>query len=358
MNFRKLTLATLSLVLLSFSCNNDDDQVIIPDRDRQEVYDEDIIEIEEYLSTHFYNYEEFNANPAYSLANDEFELVFDTISGDNSDKTPLIDQVTFKTVTQNDVDYKLYYLVVREGLNKNVHGLDKASVIYNGTLTDGTTFDSAVTIGNGQPFNLTGVGAQGGVVAGFREGLTEFKTSDGFTESADGSTVFHNHGIGAVFIPSGLGYFSTPVGSIPQYSPILFRFNVISRGNTDFDLDGIPSHLEDLSMTGDGLEDNTDGDLLVNFIDNDDDGDGVLTRDEVEKKVYTENGGASFTTQAEAQTFFDNNAAADETFVSIEKQSDGTYILNTVIIPNTNNTDSPDLPDYLDDTVTNDLSED
>lgn len=351
MNLRKLTLATLSLVLLSFSCNRDDDQVIVPDRDRQEVYDEDIVEIEEYLSTHFYNYEDFDETNPYSLANDEFELVFDTIEGINASKTPLIDQVTFKTVTENGVEYKLYILNVREGLNKNVHGLDRAAVNYNGTLVDGTSFDSAVTPAF---FNLTTVGSQGGVVTGFREGLTAFKTADSFTEAADGSVVYHNHGIGAVFIPSGLGYFSRPVGSIPQYAPIFFRFNVYSRSNTDFDLDGIPSYLEDLSMSGDGLDDNTDGDLLVNFIDNDDDGDGVLTRDEVEKKAYTE---TPFSTEAEAQTYFDNNAAADEVFVSINRENNGTYILNTVIVPNTNNTDSPDLPDYLDDTVTNNLSE-
>lgn len=356
MNLRKLTLATLSIVLLSFSCKKDDGPEIIPDRDRQEVYDEDLIEIEEYLETHFYNYEEFNANPEYSLANDEFELVFDTIEGANADKIPLMDQVIAKTITQDGIDYKLYILKVREGLNKNVHGLDKAAVTYNGTLVDGTSFDSAVTPAF---FNLTTVGSQGGVVAGFREGLIEFKTADGFTEAADGSVVYHNHGIGAAFIPSGLGYFSRPVGSIPQYAPIFFRFNVYSRSNTDFDLDGIPSYLEDLSMSGDGLDDNTDGDLLVNFIDNDDDGDGVLTRDEVIKKAYTKNeSDVEFATEADAQMYYDNNAATDEVFVSIEIENDGTYILNTVVVPNTNTSDSPDLPDYLDNTVTNNLSDD
>ncbi len=356
MNLRKLILASLSILLLTVSCRRDDDQTIVPDRDRQEVYDENIMEIEEYLSTHFYNYDEFDAANPYSLANDQFELVFGAIEGGNADKTPLMDQVIEKTVTQDGIDYKLYILKVREGLNKDVHGLDNAAVSYRGTLSDDTSFDSAVT-----PvlFPLTSVGSQGGVVTGFREGLTEFKTADGFTQSTDGSVVYHNHGIGAVFIPSGLAYFSvSPNADIPQYAPIFFTFNVVSRSNTDYDLDGIPSHLEDLSMTGDGLDDNTDGDLLVNFIDNDDDGDGVLTRDEVEKKAYTENGGASFTTEAEAQSYFDTNAAADEIFVSINLESNGIYTLNTVIVPNTNNTDSPDLPDYLDDTVTNDLSED
>ena len=360
MNLRKFTFTILSVALVSFSCKKDDDGVPPPPpRDKQEVYDEDILEIEDYLETHFYNYEAFDdANP-YSLANDEFELVFDTISEENGteDKTPLMDMLggalSIKTVTEDGIDYKLYILTVREGLGDALHGLDKAVVTYDGTLSTGDSFDSAVTPIS---FNLTTVGSLGGVVNGFREGLTEFKTSTGYTDNSDGTTVYHSHGIGAVFIPSGLGYFSTPVGSIPSYTPIFFKFGLINRNNTDYDIDGVPSHLEDLNADGSGMDDNTDGDSFVDFIDNDDDGDGILTRYEVEKKEYVkDDGNTPFTTKAAAQSYYDNNVAADEIFIGIDQENDGTFTLHTLRAPNTNSTDSPDLPDYLDPTVANDI---
>ncbi len=50
--------------------------------------------------------------------------------------------------------------------------------------------------------------------------------------------------------------------------------------NLDSDHDGVRNALEDLNQDGDYTNDDTDGDGLPNFIDNDDDGDGNLTADE------------------------------------------------------------------------------
>ena len=47
------------------------------------------------------------------------------------------------------------------------------------------------------------------------------------------------------------------------------------------DNDGIPAELEDLNGNGDLEDDDTDGDGLPNYIDADDDGDNVLTADEI-----------------------------------------------------------------------------
>ncbi|WP_299891793.1 hypothetical protein [uncultured Lacinutrix sp.] len=307
MNVRKFLTPILLLSIVIISCKPDDDAVSqTPDRDRQEVYDENIIEIEEYLSTHFFNYEDFALNAAYSdfsmtpatiTPNDEFEVVFDTIDENNMDKTPIIDflnastfpKLIAKTITQDNVDYKLYILQLRgsvddiNALGNNIHPLDEAVVEYNGFLPDGDSFDKAVFPIS---FNLTTVGSIGGVVTGFREALIEFKTSVGFTENTDtsgnpdGTITNHNHGIGAVFIPSGLGYFRNAPLGVPSYSPIFFTFNTIDRNDTDFDLDNVPSYLEDLNNNEDGEDDNTDGDSAPDYIDNDDDNDGVLTRDE------------------------------------------------------------------------------
>lgn len=55
---------------------------------------------------------------------------------------------------------------------------------------------------------------------------------------------------------------------------------VITATLTEDDNDGIPAALEDINGNGDLEDDDTDGDGLPNYIDADDDGDNVLTKDE------------------------------------------------------------------------------
>lgn len=298
MNIKNFTLSVLSLFFVMTSCKPNDDEIdLVPLRDEAEVYQENLEEIETYLETHFFNYDEFNFQDIDAPENDDFVVRMDTISAENGtqDRIPISEMsggdgmmgvLNFKIVEQGDINYKLYFLKLREGKGDKLHALDRAIVTYNGTLTDKAVFDSAVTPIN---FNLTTIGQIGGVVTGFREGLLEFKTSTGVTTAPDGVDTFSGHGIGAVFIPSGLGYFaSPPIGSgIGLYAPIIFSLSLIDRLDTDFDQDGIPSHLEDLSdgngaMTGDGngFNDDTDGDGIPNFADSDDDNDGVLTINE------------------------------------------------------------------------------
>ena len=45
----------------------------------------------------------------------------------------------------------------------------------------------------------------------------------------------------------------------------------------DYDLDGVPTVAEDLNGDGNLANDDTDGDGIPNFLDNDDDGDMILT---------------------------------------------------------------------------------
>ena len=354
MKLRKITLAVLLLTVFNFSCKKEDvTSAQVQERDETEVYNEDITEIEEFLATHTYNYDNFDFTDPYSLANDDFEVVFDTIDDSNPDAIALIDrpELTYKTVEQNGIDYKLYILKIREGLGKEIHTLDRAIVTYRGEVLDGNSFDFNVVPAS---LNLTtGYTPEGtavnGVVRGFREGVIEFKTATDYTENSDGSLNIHNQGIGVVFIPSGLGYFSQYVPTIGTYNPILFKLHVIERNFTDFDDDNIPSYLEDIDSDSDGYNDNTDGDVLPNFIDPDDDGDGVLTKNEVEAKQYTEDGSmVAFSTKAEAQAFYDNNAAANEIFVKIEYLSTGFYKLHTTVLTDTNNDGTPD---YLDASV-------
>ena len=51
---------------------------------------------------------------------------------------------------------------------------------------------------------------------------------------------------------------------------------------TDHDNDGVPSILEDLNGDRYLINDDTDSDTLPNYRDSDDDGDGTLTKDELD----------------------------------------------------------------------------
>ena len=302
MKLSKITILGLALLVSFFGCKKDDDAVTVtPDRDRAEVYAEDLAAIETFLETHYYNYDDFDSsqpysdtstNPVSNTQNDDFKIEFFEITDTtptstlslmdmlNNDPSVTTNVLKFKMVTDfTGQEYKLYYLIVREGLGSTLHSLDRAVVTYTGTTLEENLFDSSVSPVN---FNLTQISTNSGVIQGFRESLIEFKTSETFTENMnDGTVVYHNHGIGAAFIPSGLGYFSSFIsGTLNGYNPLLFRFNLISRNDTDYDLDNIPSHLEDLNNNNDGFDDDTDNDTINNFFDNDDDGDGVLTRDE------------------------------------------------------------------------------
>ncbi|MFD2824346.1 FKBP-type peptidyl-prolyl cis-trans isomerase [Lacinutrix iliipiscaria] len=342
MKLRKITLGIAALMVTVTSCNKDDESTsTVPDRDRAEVYAEDIVEIEEYLETHFYNYEEFDFGDPYSLANDTYKIVVSEIPEGNPDNvTSLMDspELSFKMVTDpsdETIEYKLYYLTVREGLGSHLNFIDQAFVSYEGTLSDETVFDSAVTPVS---FNLTTVGLTSGVVTGFRESLLEFKTSTGFTDNGDGTLTYHGHGIGMSFIPSGIGYFSQPIGDVDSYTPIFFKFNLVDTVILDHDNDGIPSYLEDLDGDKDVFSDDTDEDVSPNFLDTNDDGDSLLTVDEIEKVEYIVD-----TNIGEMEPILASNEYEVD-----RSEEDGVITINTIILTDSN---SDGIPDYLDDTI-------
>lgn len=342
MNLRKLVLLFIGLFVVFTACNNDDDSpTAVPPRDRGEVYEEDIAEIEEFLRTHFYNYEDFDFNNPNNPDNDTFKIVFDTIAGVNSDKISLMDrpELEFKTVENSGVDYKLYYLNVRTGDGNEIHFCDEAFVTYEGSLTTGYVFDSAV---NPAAFNLITVGQSAGVVTGFQQGIIQFNTSTGFTDNGDGTTTYHGHGIGAVFIPSGLGYFQQPLVGVPSYSPLIFTFTLYERTLLDHDGDNVYSYLEDINNNGDVFDDDTDGDFGPNFIDNEDDSDGYFTADELDYNTYVVDTNIGETEPVLAENEYemsrteDNGIITIETFILVVRdstQSETPDYLNVNVIP-------------------------
>jgi hypothetical protein len=287
--------------LLWISCNNDDDNIglggiVVPPREFDEVAAEDEAEIEEFLQTHFYNYEEFETPPA----DFDYKIRIDTIAGDNADKTPLIDQVESEVIRRSASDFgleqdsgeiplTLYYLTAKrrepspEGLSPTIG--DSVLVRYVGAYLDGKAFDATPNyVWQELPFFLRG----------YQVAMTKFisGSEDAFFVNTDGTSGFTNNGIGMMIFPSGLGYYNDNSRGVIPYSPLIFTVDLgLVVEDTDSDNDGIPSYLEDVDGSGDLFDDNTDEEvelnslnaiITVNFLDSDDDGDGTPTRDEIE----------------------------------------------------------------------------
>lgn len=269
----------IAMLTITVSCKKDEDDgpEVIPPRDRGEEAIRAQAEIEEFLETHFYNYEDFQADP------ENFKLVFDTIAGDNASKTPLIEQVSYKEVidaVDMDVKYKLYYLKVREGAGERPNFSDYTINTYDGRFLDLELFDNSVIPVR---FSLVDGPSSPGIIRGLQQAIIEFKGAGNIISNPDGTLSFEDYGIGAVFVPSGLGYYQyPPAGDLLPYEQLIFSFELFASEVADHDNDGIPSYMEDLNNNQILTDDDTDDNGVPNYLDNDDDGDGRLTEYEIE----------------------------------------------------------------------------
>lgn len=187
----------------------------------------------------------------------------------------------FKMVQNDDhkVNYKVYYLKLREGTNQSTTAVDSVYVSYKGILTTDGQFDYSES-----PiwFQLQTV------VAGWGEIIPLFKTGTYDTTEGPNPTTFSNFGAGVMFLPSGLGYYNQiPSAYIPSYSPLIFSFKLKSQRYRDHDRDGILSKDEvDPTVVGQKPEKyDSDGDGFANMYDLDDDGDHYLTKKEIHKNA-------------------------------------------------------------------------
>lgn len=253
------------VVLATFlvACPNTDDATIPPPRDYEEVYLEDIAEIEDFLDTHFVT---VDAN-----YNTTFELIPD---GGSQMPISSMTELQSKPVVKHDITYTVYYLKLREGLGEAPTRVDSAFIAYKGIVpSDITTIFDQKT----DPvwFQLEDV------IRGWGEIIPEFKTGT-YTDNPDGTITFNDYGAGVMFIPSGLGYFNQSVGNIPSYSPLIFNFKLYDKRFRDHDRDKILSKNEYGGIDFSVEPVDTDGDGLPDYLDVDDDNDGVLTKTEIE----------------------------------------------------------------------------
>ncbi|QNM86437.1 FKBP-type peptidyl-prolyl cis-trans isomerase [Polaribacter pectinis] len=211
-----------------------------------------------------------------------YDSTLDSVKLLTSGKTALSEDANLKSidVTENDIDYILYYYVNRIGNPEPVKGfptvMDSVLVKYSGqrilkTDSLSTTFDR----NNGIWFTLNSV------IRGWAYSFPKFKGGKNVT--ANGPITYENGGKGILFIPSGLAYRNVGNTSIGANENLLFYINLYDIiENTDHDNDGVASIFEDPDGDLDPRNDDTDGDFIANYLDVDDDNDGTLTKDEDE----------------------------------------------------------------------------
>ncbi|AWG21962.1 hypothetical protein FFWV33_10740 [Flavobacterium faecale] len=296
--FKFYFILSLTTVLL-FSCSKNDNNITItPLRDYQEQFTAENVMIEEYLKT---NYITITQAPGDQTDQD---VVFAKITAGQPSIYSYLNSTTFpklltRPVQLHGITYKMYYLVLREGTGQSPTNVDNVLVSYKGQYLSETTASDLTTLTTTffeevkfpqSMFNLFT-----DIVRGRAEILPKFKTGTS-SEGVNGAVVHNNFGAGIMFIPSGLAYYNSGSSTIPGYAPLIFSFKLYALQRLDHDGDGILSVDEDIN--GDGYMytylqypsdypvvptnlDDTDGDLVPNFLDLDDDGDGYSTKVEI-----------------------------------------------------------------------------
>ncbi len=333
MNYKYSILFICLLILTVVSCEKDENTVAaVPPNDRGEQQVIDSISLKSYLSTHYYNSEALN-----SLANPRLEDLVITELPDGEtlpiNTTLLIDDVEQNSTTYLEVDYKYYILKIKPGEGESPNFSDSVRVNYSGSLTNGNVFDSSAAP---VVFDLVYV------ITGWSRVMPEFKTSGSYVSNPDGSVSYNGYGMGAMFLPSGLGYFSTYRSGIPSYSNLVFKFELVQMEFNDHDSDNIPSYMEVSESNEFDLLIDTDENKVFNFNDSDDDGDGTATSDEIQIDSYTNE------TEQGLQDELDAILLSSHQFISpISTLADGTFTANIITLVDDNGNG---IPNYLDDT--------
>lgn len=301
-----------------FSCSKDDPSAIIePPRDYQKQYDAEIALIETFLKESYINVIYY---PGFV---EDQDVTIKKIDAGQPSIYSYLNATTYpkllvRPVKVHDIEYKLYYLVLRPGVGESPTNVDGVFASYKGTYLT----QSAATATKPSVFTTTlfeevkfpqTIQSLNSVITGWSETFPQFKTGTSKI-NADGTVTHNDFGAGVMFLPSGLGYYNLGANSIPAYTPLIFSFKLYSIQRLDQDNDGIFSYQEDLNNDNyiynylnttlfptapvDGIryaDDFPDKDGIPNFFDIDDDGDNYTTKLEITKPtgkvgVVIENG--------------------------------------------------------------------
>ena len=117
--------------------------------------------------------------------------------------------------------------------------------------------------------------------------------------------------------------------------------------NADYDIDGVPTNTEDINANGNYGDDDTDNDGIPDFVDDDDDGDMVLTQFEL---VNTRPSPRTL------NSYSDTDGDGTPNYLDDDDDGDGTLTINEDYNGDANPTNDDinnnGIPDYLDDQVT------
>ena len=283
-----LLIATVSL----FSCSKN--TTVTPPRDYTVQNNTDNADIEEYLKNNFIT---VINHPGF---NDDQNV---TIAPIANGETSIWDQKTYQLKTRitniHNIDYTIYYLVLRQGEGDSPCNVDGVLTSYKGSYLDRVITTGTATTVTATDFEDVlypqSMVSLYSTITGWSEIFPQFKTGT-YSSNSDGTVSHKDFGAGVMFIPSGLAYYATGSGIIPAYAPLVFSFKLFEIQRLDQDGDGIPSYLEDIN--GDGYVydyrntvnyssatapnvDDTDGDTIPDFLDVDDDNDNYTTKLEI-----------------------------------------------------------------------------
>jgi FKBP-type peptidyl-prolyl cis-trans isomerase FkpA len=265
MNLKKL-LFLFTLLASIIACNNDDDNAVDNfDAAAQAIADDaDLIE---YFKSHYYipATEEESFGTVDTIMNNEVSL-YDGLG----------DELKIQEITREEIDYKLYYLTLNEGINDNPTRYDSVFVKYRGFTLDSVKFDENISFNTPRAWlDLVNV------IQGWKYGFPNFKSGTNISQAGEPIT-FEDTGKGILFLPSGLAYSNLEVDNGLSNLPIFFHIELAQVLRSDHDNDGILTRYEDINGDGDldAVNDDTDGDGFPDYFDIDDEGDGVFTIDE------------------------------------------------------------------------------
>ena len=249
MKLKKFSLLLICAIIGFVACKKDDDgdvEEFIP-RDRAEQQVADMDSIGKYLDSHYVNLDELLAKGGDAGIEDIVIVEVEEDDEAPDGYTLLRDAVGEpKSLTYADVAYQYYVLEINEGGGEGSPTFaDTVQILYEGSLLDGTMFDSKYVPDN-NPLDLTGL------IKGWQAVIPNFNIAESYVENSDGTVDYYNSGLGVMIIPSGLAYFysSTPGES---YAPLVFKFELLDYEENDHDGDGIPSYLEDLNSNGESF---------------------------------------------------------------------------------------------------------
>lgn len=345
----KYSIYLLTFVFVCISCEQDDDDdfFLVPDRDRTEQQVSDKDSILNYLSTHYYNsgFFESGSNHKYTEI-----VITKLLEGEDmpADHTLLIQAVETREAEYLETQYEYYILNINQGGGDAPTFTDQVRVRYEGSTiySDSDTvniFDFNVTPSD---FFLQADGVNLSTIKAWQLVFPEFNAASDF-ESNNGTIDFSNFGLGVMFVPSGLAYFASapPNSGIAVYENLIFKFELLQVEVGDPDGDGIPSYIEDIDLNLDVSDDDTDEDSFPNFIDRDDDNDGVLTINELMPNEYI----------VDTNIGDDEPVLASNEYERSRNENAGIITINTVTAVDSNNDGTPD---YLDVAITINYNED